>query len=107
MQSRIEPMEISHDKTNRHFDILFFKDRYSVECSMQKSSLATEDAIWIGCNDPEPRILASKTKQGGTGWVDYPLPDDVSCNTRMHLTRRDVWKLLPHIVWFVLTGNVK
>ena len=93
-------------KTHRGFDYIEFNDFYEKSCSIQKSSLATQDAIWLGINDPEPKILASKTKKGGTGWVDYPVPEYVSINTRMHLSIEQVEELLPILQRFVDTGEI-
>jgi hypothetical protein len=97
-------------KTNRGFELGEFKDYYGNECSIQKSSLATEDAIWIGINDPDPKVLASKASSFGiatdetTGWVEFPIPDDVLINTRMHLSREQVANLIPVLQRFVDTG---
>lgn len=52
-------------KTNRWFSLYCFKDKYWNKCSLQKSSLATEDCVWL--------------------WVD---------NNRMHLTQKQVRKLI-------------
>ena len=54
-----------------------FNDRYGVECSIQKSSLETEDCIWLGTV------------------VD-----------RMHLTQEMVAELLPLLQHFVETGEL-
>lgn len=70
-------------KTLRGFDRIDFKDRYNQFCSLQKSSLASEDAIWLG--------------------VDIDL--DGKENTRMHLTREQVKELLPHLQRFAETGD--
>jgi hypothetical protein len=59
--------------TSRGFTLITFTDLYGAECSLQKSSLATEDAVWLGVNDANPQIMASKTLQGGTGWVPYDI----------------------------------
>ena len=88
-------------KTARGFSIIDFKDRYDVECNIQESSLATDDAIWIGCANPEPKIMSDK------GWVPYKIPEYVLINTRMHLTRRQVKELLPILANFVETGDVE
>lgn len=93
-------------KTNRGFKTIEFKDRYESICSLQKSSLATEDCIWLGVNDAQPQIMASKTVAGGCGWVPYPIPEDVFLTTKMHLTRNQVKKLLPHLQKFVETGDL-
>ena len=94
-------------KTARGFSYIQFIDRYGAQCSIQKSSLATEDAIWLGVDDANPKILASKTKEGGTGWVKYPISDDVLLTTRMHLTVDQVKELLPVLQRFVETGEVE
>jgi len=99
--------EMKITKTNRGFNIITFKDRYDADCSLQKSSIATEDCIWLGIDDAKPQILASKTKEGGTGWVSYHIPSDVLLTTRMHLTQKQVKKLLPHLIKFVETGNIQ
>lgn len=67
-------------KTNRGFDLIEFTDRYDKECSLQKSSLATEDAIWLGRDSKE---------------------------ARMHLTQEMVAKLLPYLQKFVETGDIE
>jgi hypothetical protein len=96
------------DKTNRGFDYHEFKDRYGDECSLQKSSLATEDCIWFGINEAKPRIMACHVN-GGTpdGWVDYPLHKDVFIGTRMHLTQDMVKAMLPALLRFVETGELE
>ena len=99
-------MDIKKSKTECGFRLLKFKDRYDHECSIQKSSLATEDAIWMGIDDANPRILASKVTEGGTGWARYPLPDDMMLTTRMHLTRDQVAELLPILQEFAATGRL-
>ena len=81
-------MKFEKSYTNRGFELLQFYDRYNELCDIQRSSLATEDAIWLGNHNANPKIMASKTPQGGTGWVDYPLSTDVLIHHRMHLTRK-------------------
>lgn len=39
--------------TQRGFKIGSFEDRNGKVCSLQYSSLATEEAIWLGINKPE------------------------------------------------------
>jgi len=50
--------------------------------------------------------MASKTEKGGTGWVDYAIPEDVFLTTRMHLTREQVKMLIPILQKFVDTGEI-
>ena len=73
-------------KTPRGFSIYKFNDRNNQECSLQKSSLATEDAIWLG--------------------VDEDPNEDLSIFSRMHLTKGQVKKLLPLLQNFVKTGEI-
>jgi len=93
-------------KTPRGFDIIEFKDYYGAACSMQKSSLATKDAIWLGVDDADPKILAFHVNGGKpNGWVKYDIPDEVNLTTRMHLTRAQVKELLPYLEKFVEAGE--
>jgi len=48
--------------------------------------------------------MASKTEEGGTGWVTYPIPADVQLTTRMHLTQDQVQDLLPILQYFAEHG---
>lgn len=87
--------------TLRGFDLSKFKDRNGVECSLQKSSLATEDCIWLGCNDADPKVLVP-----GKGWQPIEMPEEYLTNTRMHLTQENVKELLPYLKRFVDTGDI-
>ncbi|WNC17942.1 hypothetical protein [Brevibacillus brevis] len=99
-------MEFKKGITNRGFNIIEFQDRYGTECSIQKSSLAFENAIWLGVNDANPQIMASKVREGGTGWLPYEIPKDVVLTTRMHLTQDQVKALLPILTVFAETGDL-
>lgn len=93
-------MKLKFNKTNRGFSHISFKDRYKVKCNIQKSSLATENAFWIGVEDANPIILASDCSKLGvktdkdSGWIKYDIPNEVSLTTRMHLTQDQVIELL-------------
>lgn len=87
--------------TKRGFGRIDFKDRYDIECSIQESSLATEDAIWFGCNSHNAQVLIP-----GKGWVKFDLPEESVCTTRMHLTQEQVAELLPYLQRFVETGEI-
>lgn len=91
---------------NRGFKLLRFKDRYNEDCNIQKSSLATEDCIWLGVENPNPQIMASKTPQGGTGWVKYDIPDNVLIASRMHLNRKQARELAKVLNKFARTGEL-
>lgn len=100
-------------KTHRGFAVQEFKDLYGADCSIQKSSLATDDAIWLGVDDAKPQIMASQAAGFGvkteetTGWVPYPIPEEVLLTTRMHLNREQVATLLPILQKFVETGELE
>lgn len=94
-------MKITDVRTKRGFARVEFDDFYGVGCSLQKSSLATEDAIWFGCNDADPKHLVP-----GQGWQPIALPEEAICNTRMHLTRDQVAALLPLLQHFAETGEL-
>ncbi len=89
-----------HSITSRGFARVDFTDRYGVACSLQQSSLATEDAIWLGCNEPSPRRLAP-----GQGWQPVTLPEGTQCDTRMHLNRDQVAKLVVALQHWLVSGH--
>lgn len=90
--------------TNRGFALSNFIDKYDHKCSLQESSIATEACIWLGIDEPDPIIMGTRVDGEGTGWVKYPLHEDVHINTRMHLTQAMVAELLPYLNRFVETG---
>jgi hypothetical protein len=61
-----------------------FNDRYQTECTLQNSSLASEDAIWLGVHSPKD-----------------------AANGRMHLTKEMVRELIPRLQEFVDTGYIQ
>lgn len=105
-------MKLTHTKNLRGFTTITFQDKYDTGCSIQKSSSATEDAIWFGVDDANPKILTTDARRFGiptnerTGWVSYPIPDEVLLSTRMHLTQEQVARILPILQHFVNTGEL-
>lgn len=99
-------------KTDRGFDYSEFKDRYGQMCSIQKSSSATEDSIWFGVNDADPKIMASDARKMGiptpvqVGWIPFAIPKEVLLSTRMHLNQAQVKELLPILQHFAETGEL-
>lgn len=99
--------------TERGFSKIIFLDRYDELCSIQKSSLAEEDAIWFGVADASPQVMASDAWKVGvatketTGWVPYQIPKEVLLSTRMHLTQDQVKELLPILQHFAETGELE
>jgi hypothetical protein len=98
--------------TSRGFSRGEFKDLYGIECSIQKSSLASEDAIWLGVNKANPQIMASDAARHGvvttetTGFVPYPVPSCVSFDTRMHLNQKQAAALITILKRFVDSGEL-
>jgi hypothetical protein len=103
---------IKYENTSRGFVIGKFKDRSGLECSIQESSLATEAAIWLGVSDAKPEIMASQASQFGivtnetTGWVPYPIPEEVLLHTRMELTVEGAKALIEALQFFVDTEEL-
>ncbi len=73
-------------KTSRGFRRTDFLDLYEEKCSLQESSLATDNAIWLGCNEG--------------------LHIDGECCARMHLNQEHVLELIPLLQYFVETGKL-
>lgn len=88
-------------ETSRGFARIDFKDQYGIGCSLQKSSLATEDCIWLGCNEANPKVLIP-----GIGWQPIEMPDGYIADTRMHLTQEMAKELIKHLQTFVDTGDL-
>ena len=66
--------------TDRGFSRGEFWDRYNRPCSIQESSLATEQCIWLGCDEGN--------------------------SVRMHLTQAMAAELIPLMQHFVETGRL-
>lgn len=94
-------MKYKKTHTARGFELLNFCDDNGDLCDIQRSSSAMEDKIWLGTHSPEPKILKS-----GTGRIDYPLPNDVLINHRMHLTRKQAISLALKLLKFGLFNKL-
>lgn len=102
------------EKTQRGFNINKFKDNYGSECSIQESSSAMDNLIWFGVNNANPQIMVYDAQRLGldtsgaqNGWMDYPVPKEVSMSTRMHLDQKTLHKLMPSLESFVDTGDLE
>ena len=82
-------MKIKFNK--RNFAYAEFEDRYKQKCSIQKSSLATEDCIWLGVDVGIPVELGGDGKE---------------IMGRMHLTQEMAAELIPILKRFVDTGEL-
>jgi hypothetical protein len=74
--------------TERGFCRGEFRDCYGVACSIQESSLATEECIWLGADE-----------------ICYP-PGGDPFNSRMHLTREMKGELAHLLLKFSHTGEI-
>ncbi len=102
-------------KTERGFQRVEFKDSYGEECSVQESS-SCEASIWLGIDKPALSIMARDAADMGrsdllepgperyNGWVEWPVPEQVSRRGRMHLSQEQVKELLPLLEHFAKTG---
>jgi len=88
----VDPGMMKKSVTNRGFALVEFTDRNGQACTLQKSSLADEDCVWLGVEDADPKIMARDAARLGlptngqsTGWVPYHIPKEVLLSTRMHL----------------------
>jgi len=107
---------INKGKTIRGFVYNKFTDRNNIPCSIQKSSIATENCIWLGVDNVQPKILAQDAIKLGLkerenndndwGWIEYKVPKEVLFNDRMHLTQDMVKELLPLLQKFAETGEL-
>lgn len=102
--------EVKH--TCRGFSFYEFEDRNNYKCTIQKSSIATENAIWLGLESASPMLLhGDATKLGidhnkSSGWVEYPIPEEVTLNTRMHLNQDQARKLGKMLIHFADSGEL-
>lgn len=98
--------------TARGFALYTFHESSGEQCSLQKSSAAEEDYIWLGFDKIN---LKTFTPYGiPSSWKEYHDEDlskifrcdTVVANTRMHLSRKQVKKLIPLLQKFVDTGEI-
>lgn len=98
--------------TDRGFTYFEGIDTYDYKYSIQESSSTEEPKIWLGIDDPNPIIMASDALKLGvdtnetTGWVKFPIPKEVSINTRMHLNQEQAADLIELLKVFVETGGL-
>ena len=98
--------KLKKEHTSRGFSLYEFKERNGSLCSLQKSSIATENCIWFGPNESQITI--------GYPWKTYTEQQikeifggkDIVSNSRMHLTQKQVQELLPILQRFAQTGEI-
>lgn len=98
--------------TYRGFGIYKFQDINGNKCHLQKSSLATEDCIWLGLDSADPKIMARDSEKIGipvsqdTGWVDFKIPEEVLLSTTMHISQKQANDIIEILQRFVDTGEI-
>ena len=99
-------------KTIRGFEVQHFEDDYGLDCSIQESS-SVEPHIWLGVHKPPHKIVWDSAEKYGieirekAGWYDYPIPNDVLVESRMHLSRKQAKTLAKKLMYFSRHGVLK
>lgn len=91
------------EKTQRGFSIHEFTDGYGESCSLQKSSSAMEDMIWLGVDKPQLTVFENESMGK---YLVTDMPKNFSVSSRMHLTQEQVKELLPMLQNFAETGEL-
>lgn len=96
---------MNRSKTIRGFDIINFIDSKGVECSIQKSSQADDDYIWLGANK-----IGLKRFIAGRGWEDIELTqnsyENYIANNRIHINREQAREIVEALQVFIETGDL-
>lgn len=89
-------------KTQRGFGLIEFDDYNKHKCTIQKSSLATQDCIWLGTDTQDMLI-------GPPPWI--PLSQVIESRpvvgTRAHLTRDQARWLAQRLLFFADNGQLE
>lgn len=111
--------EIKEEFTNRGFYRGNFTDALGEKCSIQESSTATEERIWLGID--KPKLTAMSINVSGlppiewipdegstktTGWSTAVLPEGTHIFGRMELNREMCGKLGRILTHFAETGEL-
>lgn len=96
-------------------ELVRFKDALNVPCVVQSVTLAYSEnglGIAIGAEKAKPKLQARDAKALGiktvqkTGFVAFPVPDEVSFDTRAVLSFDQVRELIRHLEAFVGVGRL-
>lgn len=87
---------IEWKRTERGFVRGEFRDRYGDVCSVQRSSIAFEDCLWLGLD--EPKVMFNN--------MPAKLPPDFAILGRMHLDRERCAELGALLTQFAETGSL-
>lgn len=95
--------ELKIESNKRGFQCAEFVDSYGNKCSIQKSSAATIDCIWLGIDKPKLTVFENDSKGK---YITTDMPSNFDVDSRMHLTIEQVKDLLPILHHFVETGEL-
>ena len=88
-------------RTGRGFALYEWVDSYGEKCSIQKSSIATADMLWLGVDSPSVQLV------GRVGPPrPFELPPDAMVSSRMHITRAQARKPAKLLAHFAETGEL-
>jgi hypothetical protein len=96
-------LEYKIQTNERGFQYAEFLDSYGQKCSVQKSSAATKDCIWIGIDSPKLTVFENDSKGK---YIITEMPKNFDVHSRMHLTVDQVRLLLPILQHFADTGEL-
>ena len=88
------------ENTQRGFTRAEWDDLYGNRCSLQKSSSAMYDAVWLGISDPEINVMVDG------GWKAVAVPEGAVIHSRMHLSQKMVRDMLPALQYFAEHGEL-
>lgn len=93
-------------KSSRGLELVKFKDALGVSCVLQSVTLAYSEygtGLAIGAEKASPKVQARDARAMGlntsqkTGLVKFPVPEEVTFDTRAVLTREQVKRLVEHL----------
>jgi len=103
------------------FPSVVFEDSYSEKCRLSCSSVIGDyedsmnrpgtSAVWLGLREVAARVMARDAAKVGvatdrtTGWVAYPIPNEVLVSVDMHLDRGQVAGLIDRLQQWLETGT--
>lgn len=109
-------------KTARGFEVKHFKDTYGMDCSIQESSSAEEEKIWLGVHSAPVRVMWKDVPKflesvkgikkdfpetNEWGWCTVNLPDEALVESRMHLNKEQAKWLVKELKYFIKYGYLK
>ena len=89
---------MNESTTVRGFALNTLTDNYGNEFSVQKSSAASDDFVWVGVDDPRVQV--------GPPWQPFEMPANALIHSRAHLTREQAREVATALMRFAETGEL-